>query len=82
MLVAACAQPRVDRVRWREMSAADKQIYVRSMVGHAEAKAHKGGHAAHYPLAPDDYARRIDAAYARGDRRNPDTIFEEMGSSR
>ena len=81
-LVAACAQNRVDRARWQEMSPPEKRIYVQSMIGHEEAKAHKGGNERRYSLAADEYARRINAAYARGDRRNPDMIFEEMGSSR
>jgi hypothetical protein len=82
MLLAACAQHRVDRARWMEMSAQEKRIYVQSMIGHEEAKQQKGGSRHSFTLAPDDYARRIDDAYARGDRRTPDTIFEEMGSTR
>jgi hypothetical protein len=82
LLAAACAQNRVDRARWQHMSANEKTIYVRSMIGHEEAKAHKGGNERRYRQPPADYVRRIDAAYARGERRNPDTIFEEMGSSR
>lgn len=82
LILTACAQNRVDRVRWQQMTADEKRIYVRSMVGHEEAKAHKGGNERRYPMPAEDYVRRIDAQYARGDRRNPDTIFEEMGSTR
>ena len=82
LIVTACAQSRVDRARWQEMTAEEKRIYVRSMVGHEEATAHKGGNGRRYPMPAEDYVRRIDAQYARGDRRNPDTIFEEMGSTR
>ena len=82
LLLTACAQNRVDRARWQEMSAQQKRIYVQSMLGHEKAKAQKGGGADRFTLSPDQYAHRIDDAYARGDRRNPDTIFEEMGSSR
>jgi len=82
LLLTACAQNRVDRARWQEMSAQEKKIYVQSMLGHEKAKAQKGGSPDRFTLTADDYARRIDDAYARGDRRNPDTIFEEMGSSR
>lgn len=64
------------------MSAQQKTIYVQSMIGHDEAKAHKGGANVQHPLPPDAYVQRIDAAYARGDNRDPATIFEEMGSSR
>lgn len=81
-LLVACAPNRVDRARWQEMSAQEKRIYVESMIGHEQAKAHKGGKERRYPLPPDAYVRRIDADYARGERRNPDTIFEEMGSTR
>jgi len=82
LLLAACAQNHVDRARWMEMPAQQKRIYVRSMIGHEEAKASKGGNERRFTLPPDEYVRRIDAAYARGDRRDPDTIFEEMGSPR
>jgi hypothetical protein len=82
LIVAACAPNRVDRARWQEMSSADKRIYVESMIGHEKAKAHKEGNDRRYPLPPDAYVRRIDAEYERGDRRNPDTIFEDMGSTR
>jgi len=82
LFLAACAQNRVDRARWQTMSAQEKKIYVQSMIGHEKAKAQKGGNADRFTLPPDDYARRIDDAYARGDRRNPDTIFDEMGSTR
>ena len=82
LVVAACAPNRVDRARWQEMSSQEKRIYVESMIGHEQAKAHKGGNERRYALPPDEYVRRIDTAYARGERRNPDTIFEEMGSTR
>jgi len=79
--VVACAPNRVDRSRWSRMSTQEKTIYVRSLIGHEEAKAHKGGNDRRFPLSPGEYVRRIDAAYARGDRRAPATIFEEMGSA-
>src|SRR5262249_19688634 len=82
LLLAACAENRVDRTRWQRMSAHEKKIYVQSMIGHEEAKAQKGGSGRPFTRPPDEYARRIDAAYAGGDRRNPDTIFEDIGSSR
>jgi len=82
LIVAACAPNPVDRARWQEMSSAEKRIYVESMIGHEQAKAQKGGNDRRHPLPPDECVRRIDAQYARGDRRNPDTIFEEMGSTR
>jgi len=80
--VAACGANRVDRARWIAMSPREKTIYMRSMIGHEEAKSAKGGNDRHFPLSADEYVRRIDAAYARGDRRAPATIFEEMGSTR
>ena len=64
------------------MSPREKRIYVQSMIGHEEAKAHKGGDELHFRLPPDDYVQRIDEAYARGERRNAAAIFEEMGSRR
>jgi hypothetical protein len=82
IFIAACTANRVDRARWSAMSPQEKKIYVQSMIGHEEAKSAKGGNDRRFPLSADEYVRRIDDAYAHGDRRPPATIFEGMGSPR
>ena len=79
LLIAACS-PKVGPSGWERMSNRQRLIYVRSMIGHERVKARKGGNLLHYNLTPEQYVRRIDAAYSRGDRRTPVVIFEEMGT--
>lgn len=79
LLLAACA-PKIGPAAWDRMNPQEKTIYVRSMIGHERAKASKGGNRLRYDLSPEEYVRRIDAAYQRGDRRSPGVIFEEMGT--
>jgi hypothetical protein len=82
ILLFACAQTHVDRDRWLHMSSADKTIYVRTLLGREKVKEAKGGNARAFDRPPEEYARRIDDAYARGERRDVDTLFEEMGVKR
>jgi hypothetical protein len=80
--VFACSRTRLSPAEWRRMNAAEKTIYVRTLLGHEMAKARKGGNDRVYALPPEDYVARIDLAVARGDGRDVDTIFREMGSKR
>jgi hypothetical protein len=64
------------------MSPDRKTLYVRTLLGHEKVKDAKGGNARVFDRPAAEYARRIDNAYARGDRRDADAIFEEMGSKR
>jgi len=82
VLLLACAQPHVDRAQWQRMSADRRTLYVRTLLGHEKAKDAKGGNARAFDRPAAEYARRIDDAYVRGDRRDADAIFEEMGSRR
>ena len=64
------------------MNADEKRLYVLTLLGHEKTKEHKGGNDRHFADAPEEYVRRIDEAYRRGDRRDVDAIFEEMGTPR
>ena len=81
-LLLACAQPHVDRAQWQRMPADRKTLYVRTLVGREKVKEAKGGNARAFDRPAEEYARRIDEAYARGEQRDADTLFEEMGSKR
>ena len=48
------------------------------MIGHERAKAHKGGNDRRYSLPADEYVRRIDAQYARGDRNAADAALTDL----
>ena len=64
------------------MSSSEKTLYVRTLLGHEKVKEAKGGNARAFDRPAEEYARRIDQAYARGERRDVDALFEEMGSRR
>ena len=82
LVIAACAQTHLDREHWQRMSPLDKTLYVRTLLGREKAKEAKGGNARAFDRPAEEYARRIDEAYARGERRDVDALFEEMGSKR
>jgi hypothetical protein len=82
LLFAACARSHVTRDDWQRMSSERKALYVRTLLGHEKVKEAKGGNARAFDRPAEEYAKRIDEAYARGERRNADTLFEEMGSKR
>lgn len=82
LLVAACAKTHLDRTEWQRMSPDQKTLYVRTLLGHQKVKEAKGGNARLFDRTPEEYARRIDEAYARGERRDVDVVFEEMGVRR
>jgi predicted Fe-S protein YdhL (DUF1289 family) len=82
LLLLACNRTNIDRAEWQAMPANEKTFYVRTLLGHEKAKEAKGGNDRVFKQDAEDYVKRIDDAYARGDRRNVDTIFEEMGTHR
>lgn len=82
LLVLACHRTNIDRAQWQSMSPNEKTLYVRTLLGHEQTKQAKGGNDRAFGSTADDYVKRIDDAYARGDQRTVDAIFEEMGSPR
>ena len=78
----ACDRTNIDRAQWQSMSPNEKALYVRTLLGHEKTKEAKGGNDRVFKQSTDDYVKRIDDAYARGDQRSADAIFEEMGSRR
>jgi predicted Fe-S protein YdhL (DUF1289 family) len=82
LLILACHRTNIDRAQWQSMSANDKSLYVRTLLGHQKTKEAKGGNDRVFNRSIDNYVKGIDDAYARGDTRNVDAIFESMGSPR
>ena len=74
LLFLACSS-HVTRDRWQQMSPSAKQVYVSSLIGGERAKNAKGGAGHRYSHSANDYVRRIDEAYSRGDNRDPAVIF-------
>ena len=81
-LVLACGRTSVDRSHWQQMSPAEKTFYVRSLLGHEQASASKGGEPPAHPRPAEEYVRAMDAAYARGESRNANVLFDTMAIPR
>ena len=82
ILVLACHRTNIDRAQWQSMSANEKSLYVRTLLGHEKTKEAKGGNDRVFTRSIDEYVKGIDDAYAHGDTRTVDAIFETMGSRR
>jgi hypothetical protein len=81
LIFLACSPPHVDRARWLSMPPSEKVLYVKQLLGHEQAKAAKGGTPRAHPLPAEEYVRRIDAAYARGETRDVDAVFANISTS-
>jgi hypothetical protein len=82
LLILSCHRTNIDRAQWHSMSSNEKTLYVRTLLGHEKTKDAKGGNDRVFSRSIDDYVKGIDDAYARGDTRSVDAIFESMGSPR
>src|SRR5438309_4305508 len=82
LLILACHRTNIDRAQWQSMSANEKSLYVRTLLGHEKTKEAKGGNDRVFTRSIDEYVKGVDDAYARGDTRTVDAIFESMGKPR
>jgi predicted Fe-S protein YdhL (DUF1289 family) len=82
LILLACHRTNIDRAQWQSMSANEKSLYVRTLLGHEKTKEVKGGNDRVFTRSIDDYVSGIDDAYSRGDTRTVDAIFESMGTRR
>jgi predicted Fe-S protein YdhL (DUF1289 family) len=82
LLILACHRTNIDRAQWQSMSANEKTLYVRTLLGHEKTKEAKGGNDRVFSRSVDEYVQGIDTAYANGDQRTVDAIFETMGRRR
>ena len=78
VLLAACSRISVDRNEWQKMSADDRVLYVKTLIGAEKAKEAKGGRAKTYDRAPEVYVKEIDRAYERGEQRDVADVFAEL----
>jgi predicted Fe-S protein YdhL (DUF1289 family) len=82
LILISCHRTNIDRTQWQSMSANEKSLYVRTLLGHEKTKEAKGGNDRVFTRSVDDYVKGIDDAYAHGDTRAVDAIFETMGKVR
>ena len=81
LFIAACARS-VSRDDWQRMSPNAKTLYVKSLIGAEVARERKGGKARVRTPAPQEIVAGIDAAYAAGDQRSPEEIFNTLADRR
>jgi hypothetical protein len=79
LLTLGCSRDTLDKEEWQRMSHADRVLYVKSLIGAEKAKDAKGGEGKTFDRPAEDYVTEIDRAYARGDAREADQIFAELG---
>jgi hypothetical protein len=82
LLALACHRTNISRTQWQQMPPTEKALYVRTLLGHEKTREAKGGNDLVFSLPAEEYVKRIDDAYAHGDQRTVDVIFEEMGTRR
>ena len=78
----ACHRTNLTRTQWQQLPQNEKTLYIRTLLGHEKTREAKGGNDLVFTQPAETYVNRIDDAYARGDQRNVDAIFEEMGTKR
>jgi hypothetical protein len=78
LLLLACARDTISRDEWRRMPREDRVLYVQTLVAEEVAKDAKGDRGKVRQRPAEEYVNDIDQAYARGDRRNADEIFEGL----
>ena len=60
------------------MAREDRVLYVKALIGEEVAKDAKGARGRVRERPAEEYVNEIDQAYARGDARNVDEIFEGL----
>ena len=82
LIALACHRTNISRVQWQQMPQNEKTLYVRTLLGHEKTREAKGGNDLVFALPAEEYVKRIDEAYGRGDQHTVDAIFEAMGTRR
>lgn len=78
LLLLACARDTISREEWRRMPREDRVLYVQTLVAEEVAKDAKGDRGRVRQRPAEDYVNEIDQAYAGGDVRPVDEIFEGL----
>jgi hypothetical protein len=82
LIALACQRTNISRAQWQQMPPNEKTLYVRTLLGHEKTREAKGGNDLVFALPAEEYVKRIDEAYGRGDHRRVDEVFEAMGTRR
>ncbi len=74
----ACARDTVSREEWRRLPREDRALYVKTLIAEEVAKDAKGERGRQKTRPAEEYVNEIDRAYASGDARNVEEIFEGL----
>lgn len=77
-LALGCARDTISRDEWRRMPREDRELYVKTLIAEEIAKDAKGDRGRARRRPPEEYVNDIDRAYAGGDARNVEEIFEGL----
>lgn len=78
LLMLACARESISRDEWRTMPREDRVLYVKTLLAEEVAKDAKGQRGRVRQRPAEEYVNEIDRAYANGEKRNADEIFEGL----
>jgi hypothetical protein len=78
ILLAGCGQVEMPAERWQQMSAEEKDLFVRSLIGGERAASAKGSEGKRYSRPSAEYVGILDARYREGDRRTVEQIWPEL----
>ena len=78
LLLFSCGAHEVTKQEWSKMSATEKDMVVRSLLGGETAADAKGGFGEKYSKTPDAYRAEIDRRYAAGEQRSVNEVWGEL----
>ena len=78
MVLVGCGQSEMQAERWQQMSADEKDLFVRSLIGGEAAASAKGSEGKRYSRPSSEYVELLDARYREGDRRTVEQIWAEL----
>ncbi|MFN2442778.1 MAG: hypothetical protein ABR517_08850 [Thermoanaerobaculia bacterium] len=77
-LLTGCGQSEMPAERWQQMSAGEKDLFVRSLIGGEAAASAKGAGGKRYSKSAGEYVEILDARYRGGDRRTVERIWPDL----
>jgi hypothetical protein len=78
ILLAGCGQTEMQPEKWHQLSAAERELFVRSLIGAEAAASAKGSGGKRYSRSASEYMELLDARYREGDRRTVERIWPEL----
>jgi len=78
IVLLACGRDSMSREEWRRMPRENRVLYVKTLIAEEKSKDAKGGRGRTLMRTAEEYVNEIDQAYARGEQRDVDAIFEGL----